>query len=135
MSDSNAERDIRAVFAAYGAGFDDADAEAVTKLFAWPAVIWQLDEGHVFEDAEDLAENIEALLELFDEAGIVLTTPEIRELRVAGAGAFATVFWRQEDSSGEALHEFTCHYMLLSRNGEWRIATVVNEEEADQASG
>ena len=51
---TDAESDIRALFSAYAAGFDDADAEAVTALFAWPATIWQFGAGHVFEDAEEL---------------------------------------------------------------------------------
>ena len=127
MSARDDERPIRDLFSAYGAGFDDADADAVTGLFAYPATIWQLGEGHVFEDVDDLAENVEALMNVFEEAGIVVTTPEMRDVRVAGETAFATVAWRQEDSSGEALHEFTCHYMLLMRDGAWRIATVVNE--------
>jgi ketosteroid isomerase-like protein len=128
----NASR-IRELFAAYGAGFDDAEAEAITDLFAWPATIWQFGEGHVFEDAEDLAENVEALMDVFDEAGIVVTTPELRELRQAGAAAFATVAWRQEDDAGEALHEFTCHYMLVNQDGAWRIATVVNEADPESS--
>jgi hypothetical protein len=37
--------EIRRLFAAYAAGFDDADPEAITELFAWPATIWQFGEG------------------------------------------------------------------------------------------
>ncbi len=132
MSGHGGENAIRRVFAEYGAGFDDADAAAISDLFAWPATIWQFGEGHVFEDAEELEENVEALMDVFDEAGIVLTTPEIREVRVAGSAAFASVAWRQENEAGEALHEFTCSYMLLERDGEWRITTVVNEAEAGE---
>jgi hypothetical protein len=102
----------------------------VTDLFAYPATIWQLGEAHVFDDPEDLAENVEALMDVFDEAGIVLTTPELRELRVTGSVAFATIDWRQEDADGALLHEFTCHYLLVDGGGSWRIATVVNEPEA-----
>ena len=129
MSGQGGEIEIRELFAAYGAGFDDADASAITDLFAWPATIWQLGDGHIFEDEEDLAENVEALIDVFDEAGIVLTTPDIRDIRTAGAAAFATVAWRQENEAGEALHEFSCSYMLVQRDAEWRIATVVNEDE------
>jgi ketosteroid isomerase-like protein len=128
VSERDAESEIRALFTAYAAGFDDADAEAVTALFAYPATIWQLGEGHVFENADDLAENVEALIDVFEEAGIVVTRVEVREVRVAGSAAFASVDWRQEDASGEALHEFTCRYMLLHRDDAWRIATVVNED-------
>ena len=74
-----AESDIRSLFSAYAAGFDDADAEAVTALFAWPATIWQFGEGHVFEDAEELSENVDALIDVFDEAGIVSTEPEVKD--------------------------------------------------------
>jgi ketosteroid isomerase-like protein len=131
MSEAEADR-IRALFSAYAAGFDDADAEAVTALFAWPAVIWQFGAGHVFADADELAENVEALLDVFDEAGIVTTTPEIAAISVAGASAFASVVWRQEDGEGEVLHEFTCGYLLLNLDGAWRIATVVNEAAAEE---
>ena len=128
---SEAEREIRALFAAYGAGFDDASPERVTALFAWPATIWQFGKGHVFADAEELSENVEALIDVFDEAGIKVTTPEVREVRVAGAAAFAHVLWRQTEDSGEVLHEFTCQYLLIHEHGDWRIATVVNEASAD----
>ena len=103
----------------------------MTALFAYPATIWQLGEGHVFDDAEELAENIEALIDVFEEAGIVLTTPDVREVREAGGAAFASVLWRQEDDTGEVLHEFACHYLLIDRDGAWRIATVVNEPPVD----
>jgi ketosteroid isomerase-like protein len=122
-----AANDIRALFAAYGSGFDDADAEAVTKLFAWPATIWQFGKGHIFADAKELAENVEALIDVFDEAGIKSTVPEVKEVRAAGPAAFADVVWRQRDDDGELLHEFTCQYLLVNESGGWRIATVVNE--------
>jgi hypothetical protein len=125
MSDAE---DIRALFLAYAADFDDADAEAVTALFVWPATIWQFGEGHVFEDADDLQENVDALIDVFDEAGIVSTEPEVKEVRVAGRSAFASVTWRQHDDRGELLHEFACQYLLLKHEGAWRIATIVNAE-------
>ncbi len=131
---SEAKADIQRLFAAYGAGFDDADAQAITDLFAYPATIWQLGEGHIFEDEDDLAENVEALMDVFDEAEIVVTLPELRDSRIAGPAAFASVAWRQENSAGEPLHEFTCHYMLIRENGAWRIATVVNEAEAEETA-
>ena len=86
-------------------------------LFAWPATIWQFGEGHVFEDVEDLAENIDALIDVFDEAGIAVTTPDVKEVRVFGTTAFAHVAWRQEDSAGELLHEFSCQYLLVHEDG------------------
>jgi len=124
------ESELRALFTAYAEGFDDADAAVVTALFAWPATIWQFGEGHVFEDAEDLSENVDALIDVFDEAGIVSTEPEVKEVRVAGPSAFASVTWRQRDTEGELLHEFACQYLLVKQASGWRIATVVNEESA-----
>jgi hypothetical protein len=126
MSDATA--DIHALFAAYGAGFDDADPDAVTALFAWPATIWQFGEGHVFEDEDELSENVDALMDVFDEAGIVSTTPEVKDVRVAGSAAFAHVAWRQADGAGELLHEFSCQYLLLNHDGAWRIAAILNED-------
>jgi hypothetical protein len=119
--------DIRTLFAAYGTAFDDADAGAVTKLFAWPATIWQFGNGHIFANAEELAENVEALIDVFDEAGIKSTVPEVKEVWASGAAAFADVVWRQRDSDGDLLHEFTCQYLLVNEGSGWRIATVVNE--------
>ena len=123
----SAENEIHALIAAYGAGFDDANPAVVTSLFAWPATIWQLGKGHVFADAEELSENVEALIDVFDEAGIKATVPEVKEVRVAGAAAFAHVLWRQMEESGDVLNEFTCQYLLVREDGVWRIATVVNE--------
>ena len=122
----NEEQVIAALFEAYGAGFDDADADAVTALFAYPAVIWQLGGGHVFEDEEDLAENVEALMDVFDDAGIVVTTPEIAWTKSDGDAGAALVSWRQEDDAGEAVHEFRCLYTLVRQDGDWRIAAIVN---------
>ncbi|SEQ64043.1 SnoaL-like domain-containing protein [Faunimonas pinastri] len=129
----NNESEIRAIFAEYGAGFDDADAEAVTTLFAYPATIWQFSEGHVFDDDEDLGENVEALIDVFDDAGIVTTVPEVGAIHVAGITAFASVEWRQEDEDGEVLNQFTCRYTLLDTDTGWKIATVINEIEEEEA--
>jgi ketosteroid isomerase-like protein len=134
MTGPEAEDGIRELFAAYAAGFDDADAAAITALFAWPATIWQFGEGHVFEDEEELAENVEALIDVFDEAGIVLTTADLRDVRIAAGAAFASVAWRQEDQAGNVLHAFTCHYLLVYQGGSWRIATVANESETEEGA-
>jgi hypothetical protein len=127
------EAEIRDLFAAYGTSFDEADPDAVTSLFAWPATIWQFGKGHVFADAEELAENVDALMDVFDEAGIKTTVPEVKEVRVAGAAAFAHVFWRQRDDSGEVLHEFACQYLLVHHHSGWRIVTIVNQTAAGDA--
>jgi ketosteroid isomerase-like protein len=122
---------IRALFEAYAAGFEAADADAVTALFAWPATIWQFGKGHIFSDGDELGENVDALIDVFDEAGIITTTSEVRALRIAGAAAFADVLWRQADEKGEVLHAFACQYLLLRQEGGWRIATAVNEVEVE----
>lgn len=120
-------QDIRTLFAEYAEALDDADAEAVTDLFAYPATIWQLGEGHVFEDAEELGENVEALIEVYHEAGIVVSSPEVLAAEAHGSGGFASVAWRQEGETGEALHEFVCHYFVVRGDDGWRIAAIVNE--------
>ena len=128
MSNARSEAtEIRKLFADYAEGLDDADAEAVTDLFAYPATIWQFGEGHIFEDAEELAENVEALIDVFNDAGIVVSVPEVLAAEAHGSGGFASVVWRQESESGEALHEFTCQYLLVRGDDGWRIATIVND--------
>ena len=115
MSDANA--DIHALFAAYGAGFDDADSGRRHRSFRLAGDDLQFGEGHVFEDSHELSENVDALMDVFDEAGIVSTTPEVKEVRMAGSAAFAHVVWRQVDGAGELLHEFSCQYFLLDHDG------------------
>jgi ketosteroid isomerase-like protein len=121
------EAEIRMLIANYGAAFDDADAVAVAAMFAWPATIWQFGDGHVFQEAGELAENVEALIDVFDEAGIAISNPEVMAVRIDGAAAFATALWTQLDGAGFQLNQFTCHYLLIGGDGAWRIATVVNE--------
>lgn len=129
MSMAESENDIRSVFTAYASGFDIADASAITKLFAYPATIWQSGESDVFADEAVLAKNVEALIDVFDEADIKRLIPNVRAVHVAGDAAFAHVLWRQEDGDGIKLNEFACRYLLLRRDGSWRIATVVSEAE------
>ncbi len=121
------EAEIRMLIANYGAAFDDADADAVTGMFAWPATVWQFGDGHVYENAEELAKNVEALIDVFDEAGIAISNPEVIAVRIERAAAFATALWTQLDGAGIQLNQFTCHYLLIGGDGAWRIATVVNE--------
>ncbi|MGQ7793235.1 nuclear transport factor 2 family protein [Faunimonas sp. B44] len=128
MSEGSAEQAINELLRGYAAAFDDADAEAVAGFFAYPAVIWQLGDGHVFEDADEIEENADALIDVFDEAGIVVMIPQVRALNTSGNSAFVTVDWRQEAQDGEVVHAFRCHYLLILQDGTWRIATVVNED-------
>lgn len=124
--------DIVDLFADYADSFNDFDAEGVADLFAYPTTIWQLGQGHVFNDSEELVENVEALLKAFDEAGVTYTEPEVGPVQVSGASAFATVYWRQQDEAGDILHAFQCDYLIVKDHGDWVIATVVNKEPVDE---
>jgi len=135
MIDLDPETEIEALIETYAGGFDDHDGEAVTACFAYPAVIWQFGVGHVFADAEEMAENIAALLKVHEEAGIVLSSFEIVALAVSGTAALATVEWEQEDEEGVVLMDFTCHYSLVRHGDRWRIASVVNVEEDEEEDG
>lgn len=126
--DSN---DIPDVFQDYADAMNDMDAEAIADLFAYPVTIWQLGRGYVFDDKEDLIENIETLLDVFEEAGVIYSEPEIGPVHVTKAAAFATVSWRQQDEIGEVIHAFHCDYTLVKKYSDWLITMVVNEEAVD----
>ncbi|MEP1441623.1 MAG: nuclear transport factor 2 family protein [Hyphomicrobiales bacterium] len=126
--DSN---DIATLFQDYADGMNDMDAEAIADLFAYPVTIWQLGQGYVFEDADDLIENIETLLNAYDQAGITYSEPEIGPTHVTKAAAFATISWRQEDETGEVIHAFHCDYTLVKKHSDWLIANIVNEQAVD----
>lgn len=118
---------IRELFAAYAGGFDDFDADAIADLFAYPVVIWQFDRGNMFEDDEELLENIEALLKILDKEGVVRSEYEVQALSVSGPTALASVSWSQQRSDGEVALAFTCHYHLVNIEGDWLIASIFNE--------
>jgi hypothetical protein len=56
-----AEEAIAQLFDDYQSGFNDYDMERICNCFALPAIIWQHEKGHVFNDDEELIENIEVL--------------------------------------------------------------------------
>ncbi|MDJ0933455.1 nuclear transport factor 2 family protein [Breoghania sp.] len=122
--DTNA---IRELFATYASGFNDFDADAIADLFAYPVVIWQFDRGNMFEDDEELLENIEALLAVLDKEAVVHSDYEVQALSVSGPTALASVFWKQQREDGEVALAFTCHYHLVNIEGEWLIASIFNE--------
>jgi len=126
--DSN---DIIGVFQDYADAMNDMDAEMLSDLFAYPATIWQLGSGYVFDDEEALQQNAETLLDVFDAAGVVYSEAEIGPIHVTNAAAFATVAWRQQDELGEIIHAFRCDYTLVKQHGDWLIAMIVNEEALD----
>lgn len=118
---------IRDLFAAYANGFDDFDADMIADLFAYPVVIWQFDRGNMFEDDEELLENIEALLKVLDGEGVVRSEYEIQALSVSGPTALASVTWNQQREDGDVALSFTCHYHLVNIEGDWLIASIFNE--------
>jgi hypothetical protein len=118
---------LRPLFESYAAGFDDMDPDALADLFAYPAVIWQGDKGHVFADEEEMGENIDAVLDLLDEQGVVQSHFELLNAALSEASGFASVSWRQEAEDGAEVFAFDCHYHLVKVAEEWRIAMIVNE--------
>ena len=127
--DSN---DIATLFQDYADGMNDMDAEAIADLFAYPVTVWQLGKGYVFEDADDLIENIETLLDAYDKAGVTYSEPEIGPTHVTKAAAFATISWRQQDEVGEVIHAFHCDYTLVKQHSDWLITNIVNEQPVDE---
>ncbi len=126
---SDAEAAIERLFDAYAAGFDDFDADAILDCFQFPVTIWQSGRGNVFNDEEELAENVEALLAVFEREEIVQSRFEIVEAAGDEGAAFAVLDWRQERDDGEAALEFRCRYALVRDQAGtgWRIALAVNE--------
>jgi hypothetical protein len=107
------EPDLAALFEAYAGGFDDFDEEAVAACFAYPTTIWQNGRGNVFNDAEELIENIEALFDVFEAEEIVRSTFTVTDWRAAGDSAWAVLFWRQEREDGEVALAFECRYAMI----------------------
>ncbi|NBN64265.1 DUF4440 domain-containing protein [Microvirga tunisiensis] len=122
------EEGIAALFEDYLAGFNDADADAIIDCFALPATIWQMDKGYVFDDEEDLAENIETLIEALDKEDVSFSEFDVVSAHISGTTALVTLDWRQESADGESIFEFTCHYHLVFDGDMWRIAMIVNEQ-------
>lgn len=125
------EDEIATLFEEYAAGFDDFDAESVADCFAYPCTIWQFGKGNVFADREELLENIEALLGVYEREDIVHSSFEVTALRASGGAAMASLAWAQERDDGEVALAFTCHYALIDGPDGWAIATVFNEEPRD----
>ncbi|MCP1198551.1 hypothetical protein [Notoacmeibacter sp. MSK16QG-6] len=105
---------IAALFDAYRDGFDDFDAETIVDCFAFPVTIWQFGKGNVFNEPDDLLENIDALLDVLGREEIASSDYEIKNCEIAGSTAFATIDWTQSRADGEEAWRFTCHYTLLS---------------------
>ena len=122
-----AEEAIAQLFDDYQAGFNDYDMDRICDCFALPAVIWQHEKGHVFNDDEELIENIEALLKALEKEGVSHSDFHVASSHVSGSSALVTLDWTQESSDGEAVFEFTCHYQLIQDGADWVIAGIVNE--------
>lgn len=119
---------VKEVIATYGAGLDDFDSDRILDLFQFPLVIWQFGKGHVFEDEDDLAENVDALFKVFEREKVAQSVPTVRECVVTGDRALAEVDWEHLDATGEPVFGFSIGYFLVKDSGEWFIATVVNDE-------
>ncbi|MEP0233939.1 DUF4440 domain-containing protein [Roseibium sp.] len=124
---SEAEEAIAQLFEDYLTGFNDFDAERICDCFALPTTIWQHEKGHVFNDEEELLENVEALLSALDKEGVTVSEFNVASSHISGASALVTLDWSQESSSGETALEFTCHYQLLQDGDDWLIAMIINE--------
>lgn len=126
MTTDTSEADIRNLFDNYASGLDAFDAEAISHLFAYPAVIWQLDRGNMFEDDDELIETVEALLGDCDRLGVVRSDYAISSLSVTGPTALAALYWTQERDNGDVVQVFTCHYHLVNIDSDWLIASIFN---------
>ncbi|MBA4781902.1 MAG: nuclear transport factor 2 family protein [Rhizobiales bacterium] len=126
--DSN---DIADLFQDYADAMNDMDAEGIAALFAYPVTIWQLGRGYVFATPEELEENIETLLGVFEDAGVVYSEAAIGPTHVTAYAAFATASWRQQDEIGDVVHAFHCAYTLVKQDGDWLITTIVNDDAAE----
>jgi ketosteroid isomerase-like protein len=122
-----AEEAIAQLFDDYQAGFNDYDTERICDCFALPAVIWQHEKGHVFNDEDELVENIEALLKALGKEEVTHSDFHVASSHVSGSVALVTLDWSQETSDGEAVFEFTCHYQLIQDGDVWVIGGIVNE--------
>ncbi|PVB62917.1 DUF4440 domain-containing protein [Labrenzia sp. 011] len=122
-----AEEAIAQLFDDYLAGFNDYDVDRISDCFALPAIIWQFEKGHVFNDEEELVENIEALLKALEKEKVTQSDFHVVSSHVSGAAALVTLDWVQETADGEAVFEFTCHYQLVQNGTDWVIAGIVND--------
>lgn len=128
--DQAAEEEAAAIarlFDDYLAGFNDFDAERIADCFALPAIIWQHDKGHVFHDEDELLENIDALLAALEKEDVSYSDFHVSSSHISGSAALVTLDWSQQNDSGDAVFEFTCHYHLTQNGDDWLIAMVVNE--------
>ena len=118
---------IARLFDDYQTGFNDFDAGRVADCFALPATIWQHEKGHVFNDEEELLENIEALLAALEKEGVSYSGFHVSSSHISGSAALVSLDWSQENDDGDAVIEFTCHYQLIRDGEDWFIAMIVNE--------
>lgn len=126
-SNGGAEEAIAELFDNYQAGFNDYDIDRICDCFALPTIIWQHEKGHVFNDEEELIENIEALLKALEKEGVTHSDFHVVSSHVSGSAALVTLDWSQETADGEAVLEFTCHYQLILDDSDWMIACIIND--------
>ncbi|WP_068318110.1 hypothetical protein [Polycladidibacter hongkongensis] len=121
------EQGISELFERYADGYDDYSLSAILSCFTFPCVIWQADKGHIFEDEDQMTENIQALLDVYEDNNIAQSIYEEVDLYVQPTAATITLDWQQEDEEGEPVFDFTCHYNLVRIGRDWKIASIVNE--------
>ncbi len=124
-----ARDEVMGLFTDYAEGFDDFDCDAVAACFAFPATLWQGGRGNSFADEDELLENIEALLDVFEREEIVHTRFDILELTGGVESANAVLRWRHERADGDVALEFSCRYLLV-RDGQdnaLRITSTVTD--------
>ncbi|KZL18927.1 hypothetical protein PsAD2_02443 [Pseudovibrio axinellae] len=115
------------LFDSYADAYEEYDSALIADCFAFPCVVWQLEEGHVFKDKAELCENIDALLEVHREHYVTSSIYEVVSSHISGSTASVSLDWQQEDDEGEVVFDFTCHYLLINIEGAWKIASIVNE--------
>ncbi len=127
VANGDAEVAIAELFDDYQSGFNDYDVDRICDCFAMPAIIWQHEKGHVFADEDELIENIEALLKALEKEGVSHSEFHVASSHVSGSAALVTLDWTQENSDGEPVFEFTCHYQLIQDGSDWVIACIIND--------
>ncbi|MCV0424279.1 MAG: DUF4440 domain-containing protein [Roseibium sp.] len=126
-SNDDAEEAIAQLFDDYQAGFNDYDVDRICDCFAMPATIWQHEKGHVFNNDDELIENIDALLKALEKEGVTHSDFHVSSSHVSGSAALVSLDWTQETADGEAVFEFTCHYQLVQNGADWVIACIIND--------
>lgn len=121
------EQVIVQFFDDYQVGFNDYDIEWICDCFVLFIIIWQYDKGYVFNDDEELIENIEVFLRVLEKEGVSYFEFQVVFSYVSGFLVLVILDWIQEDVDGELVFEFICYYQLFQDGMDWMIVGIVNE--------